>query len=75
MQINITLELSKQELDLIQHALFLTCMQLYDIQDKSKESDDIEEFDKMANFYEKLTGNDCKRMIANANIMREIDNE
>ena len=51
-------------------------MQLYDIQHESNDPEDIEEFNKIVTIYEKLTGNDCRHLLANFNIIGgKIDNE
>lgn len=76
MQLNITLQLTEKELYTIEEALFISSMQLYDIQHESNDPEDIEEFNKIVTICEKLTGNDCRHLLANVNIMGEkIDNE
>lgn len=76
MQLNITLQLTEKELFTIEEALFISSMQLYDVQYKTNDPEDVEEYNKMVNIYEKLTGNDCRYLLANVNIMGEkIDNE
>lgn len=76
MQLNITLQLTEKELSIIEEALFISSMQLYDVQYKTNDSEDVEEYNKMVNIYEKLTGHDCRHLLANLNIMGDkIENE
>lgn len=65
MQLNITLQLTEKELSTIEEALFISSMQLYDVQYKTNDPEDVEEYNKMVNIYEKLTGNDCRHLLAN----------
>ena len=75
MQLNITLQLTEKELSTIEEALFISSMQLYDVQYKTNDPEDVEEYNKMVNIYEKLTGNDCRHLLANFIMVEKIDNE
>lgn len=75
MQLNITLQLTEKELSIIEEALFISSMQLYDVQYKTNDPEDVEEYNKMVIIYEKLTGNDCRHLLANFIMGEKIDNE
>ena len=44
MQLNITLQLTEKELSIIEEALFISSMQLYDVQYKTNDPEDVEEY-------------------------------
>ena len=44
MQLNITLQLTEKELSTIEEALFISSMQLYDVQYKTNDPEDVEEY-------------------------------
>lgn len=72
MQIDITLKLEKREMDLIEKAVFMSVMQLYDIQLKSDDAKDKDYFLEMDEFYKKLTGVDYKTILQRVDLSKEI---
>ena len=44
-------------------------------ENKTNDPEDVEEYNKMVNIYEKLTGNDCRHLLANFIMGEKIDNE
>ena len=72
MQIDITLKLEKREMDLIEKAVFMSVMQLYDIQLKSDDVKDKDYFLEMDELYKKLTGVDYKTILQRVDLNKEI---
>ena len=54
MQLNITLQLTEKELSTIEEALFISSMQLYDVQYKTNDPEDVEEYNKKKEEYNPL---------------------
>lgn len=73
MQIDITLKLEKREMDLIEKAVFMIVMQLYDIQLKSDDAKDKDYFLEMDELYKKLTGVDYKAILQRVDLSKEIE--
>lgn len=73
MQIDITLKLEKREMDLIEKAVFMSVMQLYDIQLKSDDAKDKDYFLEMDELYKKLTGVDYKTILQRVDLSKEIE--
>lgn len=72
MQIDITLKLEKREMDLIEKAVFMSVMQLYDIQLKSDDAKDKDYFLEMDELYQKLTGVDYKTILQRVDLSKEM---
>lgn len=72
MQIDITLKLEKCEMDLIEKAVFMSLMQLYDIQLNSEDTNDKDCFLEMDNLYKKLTGVDYKTILQRVDLSKEM---
>lgn len=73
MQIDITLKLEKCEMDLIENAVFMSLMQLYDIQLNSEDAKDKDCFLEMDNLYKKLTGVDYKTILQRVDLSKEME--
>lgn len=73
MQIDITLKLEKCEMDLIEKAVFMSLMQLYDIQLNSEDAKDKDCFLEMDNLYKKLTGVDYKTILQRVDLSKEME--
>ena len=72
MQIDITLKLEKCEMDLIEKAVFMSLMQLYDIQSNTEDAKDKDCFLEMDKLYKKLTGVDYKTILQRADLSKEM---
>ena len=73
MQIDITFKLEKCEMDLIEKAVFMSLMQLYDIQLNSEDAKDKDCFLEMDNLYKKLTGVDYKTILQRVDLSKEME--